>query len=100
MRLSACVSVLTHRQCERTNPARSGGLPPIRFVKAQPDESDAKIKKKTVTIKMDNQVKAVFEIFTSGDAERAIELIRDHQAIVSDRKLEDHRCSVRSEERL
>ena len=89
MRLSACVSVLTHRQCERTDPARSGGLPPIRFVKAQPDESDAKIKKKTVTIKMDNQVKAVFETFTSGDAERAIELIRDHQSIVSDRKLEE-----------
>ena len=38
---------------------------------------------------MDNQVKAVFETFTSGDAERAIELIRDHQSIVSDRKLEE-----------
>ena len=88
MRLSIDITQLTHKQCERGDPAKSGGLPPIRFVPDKPDESD-KSKDNLVTIKMDDHVKKTFKMFESGDTERVIELITDHQSIVSDRRLKE-----------
>ena len=86
MRLSIDIAQLTHKQCERGDPAKSGGLPPIRFVPEKPDESE---KDNTVTIKMDDHVKKNFKVFESGDTERVIALIQDHESIVADRKLKE-----------
>ena len=88
MRLSVDIAQLTHRQCERGDPAKSGGLPPIRFVPEKPDDSE-KGKDNTVTIRMDDHVKKNFDLFKSRNAERAIVLIRDHESIVADRKLKE-----------
>ena len=88
MRLSIDIAQLTHKQCERGDPAKSGGLPPIRFVPEKPDESE-KGKDNTVTIRMDDHVKKNFNVFESGNTERVIGLIQDHESIVADRKLKE-----------
>ena len=88
MRLSVDIAQLTHRQCERGDPAKSGGLPPIRFVPEKPEDSET-AKDSSVTIRMDDHVKKNFDTFKSGNAERAIELIQDHESIVADRKLKE-----------
>ena len=82
------VAQLTHKQCERYDPAKLGGLPPLRFVPDKPDESEGK-KENTVTIKMDDHVQKIFCQFKSGNAERMIEVTRAHKSILSDRKLEE-----------
>ena len=89
MRLSIDITQLTHKQCERGDPAKNGGLPPIRFVPDKPDESSTASKENLVTIKMDDHVKKTFKMFESRDTERVIELITDHQSIVSDRRLKE-----------
>ena len=72
------VAQLTHRQCERGDPAKLGGFPPLRFVPDKPSESEGK-KENTVTIKMDDHVQKIFYQFKSGNAERMIEVTRKHK---------------------
>ena len=88
MRLSIGVTQLMHRQCERNDPTKCGGKPPIRFV-PEVEDSDAVKTKGSVKIRMDDDVIKVFDTFKSGDAEAVVNLIREHESIVSDHKLKE-----------
>ena len=88
MRLSVSTTLLTHRQCERSNPTKSGGKPPIRFVPEKLEDFDAN-KTNTVKIRMDDEVIKMFQTLKSGNAEAIVNLIREHESIVDDRKLRE-----------
>ena len=88
MRLNISTTLLTNRQCERCDPAKSGGIPPIRFVPEKPEEFDAE-KHNTVKIRMDDEVIKMFQTFKIGNAEAVVNLIREHESTVDDRKLRE-----------
>jgi len=87
---TALPSGLTNKMCERFDPSRMGGMPPIRFVpsstetKKDEEESDDQVK---ITINSD--VQKYYPIFKTGDAEAVINLIRMHEGIISDKKLKE-----------
>jgi len=73
-----------------------GGDPPIRFIPStsasgKKDEEDADEARVKIHISAD--VQKYFPIFKEGDTEAVIDLIRIHQGILSDKKLEE-RCQV------
>ena len=91
---TALPSGLNHRMCKRHDPSRMGGDPPIRFIPStsasgKKDEEDADEAKVKIHISAD--VQKYFPIFKEGDTEAVIDLIRIHQGILSDKKLEE-RC--------
>ena len=93
---TALPSGLHHRMCERHDPSRMGGDPPIRFIPStsasgKKDEEDAD--EARVKIHISSDVQKYFPIFKEGDTEAVIDLIRIHQGILSDKKLEE-RCLV------
>ena len=55
MRLLVSTTLLTHQQCEGSDPTKSGGKPPVRFVPEKLEDFDAE-KTNTVKIKMDDEV--------------------------------------------
>ena len=77
MRLSVSTTLLTNRQCERSDPAKSGGKPPIGFVPEKLEDFDAD-RTNTVKIRMDDEVIKMFQTFKSGNAEAVVNLIREH----------------------
>ena len=91
MRLYGIPAGLTNRKCERFDPGRMGGFPPIRFISENPekDEDDDTKKHNTVKIAISDNVTKVFETFEKGGPEAVIKLIRDHESLVEDRKLRD-----------
>ena len=81
---------LTNCKCERFDPARMGGIPPIRFVLKKTDkEDDGKKSHNTVKIATSDNVQKYFELFETGGPESVVKLIRSHEALVEDRKLHD-----------
>ena len=71
------------------------GIPPIRFISEKSKENEDDVTKaNTVKITMDDDVTKLFKTFKSGGPEAVINLIRDHESIVEDRKLrEKYGCS-------
>ncbi len=82
---------LQNRKCERFDPAKMGGLPPIRFVPESTHDSDSgskdDSKRRTVKIKINDNVTKQFDVFLEGGPESVIQLIRNHESIVDDTKL-------------
>ena len=65
-----------------------GGIPPIRFDPEKPEEFEDE-KPNTVQIQMDDEVTKVFRTFKRGNAEAVVNLIREYESIVDDRKLRE-----------
>ena len=87
---SALPTGLKNNQCERFDPSRVGGLPPVRFVPSSHDEkedSDEKEKEQMVKISVSDAVSKYFKVFKEGDTEDVVNLIQRHESILSDKKL-------------
>ena len=87
---SALPTGLKHQQCERFDPSRVGGLPPVRFVPSslnEKEEGDEKEKEHMVKISISEAVSKYFKIFKEGDTEDVVNLIQRHESIISDKKL-------------
>ena len=88
---------LASRSCERFDPARMGGLPSIRFVpnstasSEDADEGDERVK-----ISVTNTIQKYVKVFKEGGAEAVIQLIRQHESIVANHKLEESYNSASS----
>ena len=88
---------LVSQSCERFDPARMGGLPSIRFVpdstasSKDMDEGDERVK-----ISVTDTTQKYVKVFKEGGAEAVIQLIRQHESIVADRKLEESYSSASS----
>ena len=84
---------LNNRRCERFDPAKMGGLPPIRFVPDKlhegTDKMDDKSHKNCVKITISENVSKYFELFEEGGPEAVIMLICSHESLVQDRKLRE-----------
>jgi len=71
-----------------------GGDPPIRFIpsnSASGKKDEEETDEARVKIHISADVQKYFPIFKEGDTEAVIDLIRIHQGILSDKKLEE-RC--------
>ena len=90
---TALPSELTNKMCERFDPTRIGGAPPIRFVplstsaaqKKEDDEEQASVK---ITISAD--ITKRYFIFKEGETEEVVELIWMHEGLITDKKLREH----------
>ena len=84
---------LNNRRCERFDPAKMGGLPPIRFVPTKTnegtDKEDDKSHRNRVKITISDNVQKYFDLFEVGGPESVIKLIRSHESLVEDRKLRE-----------
>ncbi|MCP4746063.1 MAG: hypothetical protein GY874_07960, partial [Desulfobacteraceae bacterium] len=80
----------SNRRCERFDPAKMGGLPPIQCVPKDGilNATDNK-KKNRVKIQISNHVTKSFELFSEGGPEAVVMLIRSHESIVADQKLKE-----------
>ena len=80
---------LTNHKCERFDPAKMGGNPPIRFVakKLEKEEDDDKKSHNTVKIAISDNVQKFFDLFEVGGPESVVKLIRSRESLVEDRKL-------------
>mgnify|MGYP007089475121 CR=1 FL=1 len=89
---TALPSGINNKMCERHDPSRMGGDPPIRFVPS-PSSSGKKEEGETednqVKITISADVQKYYPIFKEGDTEAVINLIRTHQGIMSDKKLQE-----------
>ena len=89
---TALPSGLTNKMCERFDPTRMGGAPPIRFVplstsasqKKEDGEEQASVK---ITISAD--ITKRYFIFKEGETEEVVELIRTHEGLIADKKLRE-----------
>ena len=87
---SALPTGLKNQQCERFDPSRVGGLPPVRFVPSslnEKGESEEKEKEQMVKISVSDAVSKYFKVFKEGDTEDVVNLIQRHESILSDKKL-------------
>ncbi len=68
---------INNRRCERFDPAKMGGLPPIRFVPESGRHGDAVESngKNYVKIQISNRVTKSFKLFVEGGPEAVIMLI-------------------------
>ena len=88
---TALPSGLTNKMCERFDPSRMSGAPPIRFVpttstfskKEDGEEPDQ------VKITISSEVSKYYNVFKEGNAEDVINLIRTHEGIIADKKLKE-----------
>ena len=89
---------LNNKQCERFEPIRMGGVPSIRFVPestySSEDADDDKDER--VKISVTDTIQKNVKVFKEGGAEAVIQLIRLHESIVADRKLEESYNSASS----
>ena len=81
------------KDCERFDPTKVGGAPPIRFVPEtettkESSEKDSK-KQRYVKITAVEGITKTYDIFHEGNAEAICRLIRDHEQIVEDKKLQE-----------
>ena len=85
---------LVNKMCERTDPARMGGDPPIRFVPTPPatakEEGEEPSQVKTT---ISSEVRKYYAVFKEGTAEDVVNLIRVHEGIVTDKKLIEN-CDI------
>ena len=87
---SALPTGLKNNQCERFDPSRVGGLPPVRFVPSSLDEKEdgeKKEKEQMVKISVSEAVSKYFKVFKEGDTEDVVNLIQRHESILADKKL-------------
>ena len=88
---TALPSGLTNKMCERFDPSRIGGAPPIRFVpttsafskKEDGEEPDQ------VKITISSEVSKYYNVFKEGNAEDVVNLIQTHEGIIADKKLKE-----------
>jgi len=83
---------IVNKMCERHDPSRMGGDPPIRFVpslSASGKKEEGETEDNQVKITISADVQKYYPIFKEGDTEAVINLIRTHQGIMSDKKLKD-----------
>ena len=89
---TALPSFLANKMCERFDPSRMGGAPPISFV---PSTTSAAQKKEEgeepeqVKITISSDVSKYYDIFKEGETEDVVELIRTHESIIADKKLKE-----------
>ena len=78
---------LKHSECERGDPAKNGGAPPIRFVvETLASKEDAP----TASIYTSEEVKETFHKFKEGSAEEMIEHVRTFWEIIRKLDLKDY----------
>ena len=87
---------LTNRMCERADPDRLGGLPPIRFVPAPTAKQEDGEETDQVKITISSEVSKYYPVFKEGTAEDVINLIRVHEGIVTDKKLVENCETIRA----
>ena len=81
---------LRHKDCERFDPAKLGGMPPMRFVPDPPSsQEEGEVKGERIKIAVNDSVSKYFTEFVTGNAESIAQLISDHENIVADLKLEE-----------
>ena len=78
---------LKHSECERGDPAKNGGAPPIRFVV---ETLASKEDDPTASIYTSEEVKETFHKFKEGSAEEMIEHVRTFWEIIRKLDLEDY----------
>ena len=83
--LTALPKGLSHQDCERGDPTKFGGEPPIRFVYSMPEPEDAESRKSTVNIKFDNS-EQYFSQFRGGNGEQAVRHMRAFNELVKKKK--------------
>ena len=84
----------TNKMCERSDPSRMGGNPPIRFVPAHPTTSKEEGEEPSqVKITISNEVSKYYTIFKEGTAEDVVNLICVHEVIMTDKKLKEN-CKI------
>ena len=88
---TALPSGLVNKMCERHDPLRMGGAPPIRFVPTSPalSKEDGEEPSK-VKITISTEVSKYYTIFKEGTAEDVVNLIRRHEGIISNKKLKEN----------
>ena len=87
---SALPAGLKNSQCEWFDPSRIGGLPPVRFVPnshSEKEEGKEKEKEHMVKITISYAVQKYYPIFKEGDTKDAVNLIKRHESIISNKKL-------------
>ena len=89
MRLFGIPDGLTHRKCKKYDPKVMGGHPPIRYLPKEAIEDEEVVGRKvnTVEIEINSSVTKKFMAFVKGEPEDVIQLIRNHESLVKDKKL-------------
>ena len=87
---------LTSRSCERFDATRMGGVPSIRFVPHASVSEEVGEEGEKIKISVTNTIQKYVKVFKEGGAEAVIQLIRQHESIVADRKLEESYNSASS----
>ena len=88
---------INNKMCERHDPSRMGGDPPIRFVpslSASGKKEEGETEDNQVKITISADVQKYYPIFKEGDTEAVINLIWTHQGIMSDKKLKERYAIV------
>ena len=80
---------LVDKYCERFDPAKLGGLPPVRFIPnlAYAEEIEESCRNRVKIVLLDS-IK-YFPIFMNRGTEDVINLICTHESIIADKKLEE-----------
>ena len=86
----------TSRSCKRFNATRMGGVPSIRFVPHASVSEEVGEEGEKIKISVTNTIQKYVKVFKEGGAEAVIQLIRQHESIVADRKLEESYNSASS----
>ena len=73
--LTAPPKGLTHHDCERGDPTKLGGEPPIKFVYDVPEPEDSKSRSSTLKIKFDTS-EQYFNKFKGGNGKQAVRHMR------------------------
>ena len=61
---------LRHKDCERFDPAKLGGMPPMRFVPDPPSsQEEGEVKGERIKIAVNDSVSKYFTEFVTGNAE-------------------------------
>ena len=85
--LTSLPKVLSHQDCERGDPTKFGGEPPIRFVYDVPEPDDTESRSATVKVKFDS-TEQYFSKFRGGNGEQAVRHMRVSNELVKEKKFE------------
>ena len=82
---------LLDKFCKWFDPAKLGGLPPVRFVPnlVYAEETEESCRSR-VKITISDSIQKYFPIFFNGGTAEVVDLIWTHKSIISDKKLEEH----------
>ena len=81
---------LVDKYCERFDPVKLGGLPPVQFIPnlAYAEETEES-RKNRVKIAILDSIQKYFPVFTNRGTEDVIYLIRTHESIIADKNLKE-----------